>query len=56
MDTCLGVRKLPNLQVFELGFVKTLINLYVGFDWVMNHLGVVFDDAFGLFWSFWLDF
>ena len=24
--------------------------------WVMNHLGVVLGDAFGLFWSFWLDF
>ena len=22
----------------------------------MNHLGVVFGDAFGLFWGFWLDF
>ena len=24
--------------------------------WVMNHLGVVFGDAFGLFLGFWLDF
>ena len=24
--------------------------------WVMNHLRVVFGDAFGLFWGFWSDF
>ena len=23
-----------------------------GFGWVRTHLGVVFDDAFGLFWVF----
>ena len=26
-----------------------------GFGWVRTHLGVVFGDAFGLFWGFWLD-
>ena len=27
-----------------------------GFGWVRTHLGVVFGDAFGLFWGSWLDF
>ena len=27
-----------------------------GFGWVRTHLGVVFGDAFGLLWGFWLDF
>ena len=27
-----------------------------GFGWVRTHLEVVFCDAFGLFWGFWLYF
>ena len=26
-----------------------------GFGWVRTHSGVVFGDAFGLCWGFWLD-
>ena len=27
-----------------------------GYGWVRTRLGLVFSDAFGLFWGFWLDF
>ena len=27
-----------------------------GFGWVITHLGVVFGDAFGLFWGFFVGF